>query len=368
MNDDSQSIFAYIGTFTRGRSEGIYICRVNPASGEMRLTGVASGIDSPAYLATHPDRRHLYAVNEREAMAGSVTAFVIDQQTGGLTKLNQQPTRGSQPCHLNVDATRRFVLAVNYGEGSLCIFPVRADGSLGEMTDFVQHRGSSVNPERQAGPHAHQIISDPAGRFWFVSDLGLDKIMIYRLDAEKGKLAPNDPPFAQVHAGAGPRHLAFHPSARFAYVINELSNTVTAFEYAAAQGALREIQTISTLPEGYADTSYCSAIRIAPSGKFIYGSNRIHDSITIFRIDEATGQLTLVGHEPTRGHWPRDFAIDPDGAFLYAANQKSDTIVAFRIDPDTGRLTPTGHVIDVPMPACVAFFIAPPRSLSAVSA
>ena len=284
---------------------------------------------------------------------GGVSAFFIAPETGALTLLNQRPSHGTSPCHVSVDNTGKFVLVANYGSGSVSVYPIQDNGQLGEATDFIQHEASDIEPERRKAPHAHSIIPDPANRHAVAPDLGLDRIMIYRLDLVLGKLKPNEEPWVQIKAGAGPRHFVFHPSRRYAYVINELDNTVIAFTYDEAHGILREMQTVTTLPEDFAGTSYCADVHITPSGKFLYGSNRGHDSIVIFAIHEGTGELTYVGHEPTQGKNPRNFAIDPTGTFLLAANQDTDTIVTFRLDRQTGELVSTGHVTEVPTPVCV---------------
>ncbi|BCX03906.1 MAG: hypothetical protein KatS3mg053_1844 [Candidatus Roseilinea sp.] len=353
----ASTFYTYVGTYTNGRREGIFAFTFDAAHGTAQPIGATEGLSNPSFLAIHPAQRFLYAVSEVEDFggqpAGAVSAFAIEAQTGKLHLLNQQSSIGAGPCHLSVDATGRFVLVANYGSGSVAVLPVNADGSLAEASDFVQHHGSSVNPQRQEGPHAHSIILDPANRFAFVADLGLDKVMIYRFDAERGKLMPNEPACTPVKPGAGPRHFTFHPSGRFAYVINELDNTVTAFAYDAERGALHELQTISTLPEGYAQTSYCADVHVAASGRFLYGSNRGHDSIAIFAIHD-DGRLSSLGQEPTRGHWPRNFALDPTGRFLWAANQESDTITVFAVDATTGRLLARDQ-LHVPKPVCVKF-------------
>ncbi len=363
-NQNNQEFFVYVGTYTRrephvvGKSEGIYVYRFDLSSGALQFAGKATGIDNPSYLAIHPQKPFLYAVNEvgdfGGQSSGAVTALAIDPQTGELTYLNQQASHGAAPCYLCVDQTGQYVLAANYGGGSVAMLPIQADGRLGEASDFIQHEGSSVNPQRQAGPHAHSINIDPANRYAFAADLGLDKVLIYQLDLEQGKLRPNSAqPWAQVEAGAGPRHFAFHPSRQYAYLINEIASTMTVFAYDETQGTLREVQTISTLPEGFTARSHCADVHLAPSGKFVYGSNRGHDSIAIFAVDESTGRLSAVGHESTQGQTPRDFELDPTGRYLFAANQNTDTIVTFRVDEQTGRLTPTGQVTEVPTPVCV---------------
>ncbi len=354
---NNEEILVYIGTYTSGKSEGIYVYRMDKSSGTLEFSSKATGVDNPSFLAIHPQQRYLYAVNEIGEFAGkpsgAVSAFSIEEKTGELTYLNQQPSHGTSPCHLSVDKTGQFVLVANYGGGSVCVLPIQDDGQLGEAIDFIQHQGSSINPQRQEGPHAHSITLDAANRYAFAADLGLDKIMIYQLDLTQGKLKPNDEPWAQVKAGAGPRHFDFHPNGKYAYLINELDNTLIAFTYDETRGTLREIQTVPTLPEDFEGTSHTADVHVSPSEKFVYGSNRGHDSIVIYAIDEDTGKLTYVGHELTQGKSPRNFVIDPTGTFLLAANHGTDNIVTFRIDQQTGRLMPTGHVTEVPTAVCL---------------
>jgi 6-phosphogluconolactonase len=284
-----------------------------------------------------------------------VTAFAVDPDTGGITLLNRQSSCGVSPPYVSVHPSGRYAFAANYASGHVCALPIHDDGTLGEATSVILHAGSGPVPNRQAGPHAHFITPDPTGRYVLACDLGIDKVMVYRFDPDDGKLAPNDPPFAALPPGSGPRHLAFHPGGGFVYVINEIASTLSAFAYDGAQGAMQLLQTISTLPEGFGESNSCAQIVAHPNGRFVYGSNRGHDSIASFAVDETTGRLTPIGHEPTRGKTPRNFNLDPSGAFLYAANQESDTIVVFRVDADTGRLTPTGDVIENPNPVCVIF-------------
>ena len=354
----------YIGTYTRGQSEGIYLSHLDLATGKLRAAELAAKVANPSFLAIHPGRPLLYAVGEmgnfQGKRAGAVSAFSVDPATGKLTLLNQQSSQGAGPCHLVVDPTGKNVLVANYGGGSIACLPIRRDGRLGEATSSIQHEGSSVDPRRQQGPHAHSMNLDAAGRFAFAADLGLDKILVYRLDAAKGKLAPNDPPWTRLAPGSGPRHFAFHPSGRYAYVINELSSTVTAFRYGAGRGVLGSLQTISTLPEGFDGRSTTAELQVHPSGRFLYGSNRGHDSIACYAIDGATGRLTCVGHESTQGKTPRNFRLDPTGSYLLAANQGTDNIVIFRIDTETGKLRPTGQSIAVSTPVCVKM-VAPGR-------
>jgi 6-phosphogluconolactonase len=332
---------------------------MDPGSGQLTPAGLAAETVNPSFLAISPNHRFLYAVNEIDdfggTSSGAVSAFAIEPTTGKLTLLNQESSRGSGPCHLIVDKQGKNVLVANYGGGSVAVLPIRPDGRLGPATAFIQHQGSSVNPQRQKEPHAHSMNLDAANRFAFAADLGLDKVLIYRFDPNHGTLAPNDPAAATVAPGSGPRHFAFHPSGHWAYVINEIASTITAFSYDAKTGALKTVQTVSTLPEGFTGNSSTAEIQVHPSGKFLYGSNRGDDSLAIFRSDPDTGRLTSVGRQPTQGKTPRGFGIDPTGAFLLAANQDSDSIVVFRIDPETGKLQPTGQVVEVPKPVCVQF-------------
>ena len=352
-----EKVLAYVGTYTRGERGGIYAYRMDPFSGALEFASKATGADNSSFLAVDPQQRCLYAVNEAKEFSGkptgAVSAFSIDPDTGKLTFLNKKPSHGADPCHLNVDKTGRYVLVANYSGGSLCVLGIQNDGQLGDATDFVQHYGSSVNPQRQNGPHVHSITLDSANRYAFAPDLGLDKIMIYRFDSAKGKLKPNDEPWVQTRPGAGPRHFAFHPDGRWAYLVNEIDSTLVPFAYDEVRGTLRELQTVPALPEDFVGTSYSADVHVAPSGKFVYASNRGHDSIVVYSIDENTGKLTYVCHEPTLGKTPRNFAIDPTGRFLLVANQDSDTIITFRINEQTGRLTLAHQLSGVPRPACL---------------
>ena len=348
----------FVGTYTGAKSKGIYAYRMD-AEGKLTSLGLAAETRNPTFLALHPNRRFLYAANEignfDGTKAGAIAAFSIDAVSGKLTLLNQQSSGGDGPCHLIVDSTGKNVLAANYNGGSVCSLPINQDGSLGKSTTFIQHKGSSVNPQRQQGPHGHCIITDAANRFALACDLGLDQILIYQFDANKGLLKPNDPPFGSVAPGSGPRHIAFHPNGRIAYVISEMACTMTTFAYDAQRGALKELQSVSTLP-GPVERGFSTAeVEVHPSGKFVYGSNRGHDSIVAFRVDEKTGTLTLIEHKPTQGKVPRHFEIDPSGNFLLAENQNSDTVVVFRIDQASGRLTATGYLAEVGSPVCIKF-------------
>jgi 6-phosphogluconolactonase len=286
---------------------------------------------------------------------GTVSAFAVDPKTGKLEFLNKRVTHGTDPCHLFVDKNSKYVFVANFMSGSVCVLPVLGDGSLAEASDFIQHQGASINPIRQKGPHAHSVSLDKANRFALVPDLGLDKLMVYKFDSARGMLEPNQVPWIKMKPGAGPRQVAFHPSGRFAYLINELDSTMVALSYDGHTGTLKELQIAPTLPNGFQGRSTCSDVQVSPSGAFVYGSNRGHDSIVIYKIDQRTGRLTCVGYEPSLGKTPRTFAIDPTGRFLLVANQDSETIATFHINPQTGKLLSTGQVTQVPTPACVKF-------------
>jgi len=354
------TFWVYLGTYTGGQagSKGIYVASLDAATGELGAPKLAAESTSPAFVALHPKGGFLYAVNEvgnfQGERAGAVSAFKVDPATGALTLLNQQSSGGPGPCHVSVDPSGRCVLVANYGGGSVAALPIQADGSLGKAVSFVQHAGSSVNKQRQEAPHAHSITPDARGRFAYAADLGLDQVLVYRLDAAAAKLAPADPPFARTAPGSGPRHFDLHPRGRFAFVCGEMTSTVTAFRVDGRTGALTEVNTLSTIPAPTPGNS-TAELRVHPTGRFVYVSNRGHNSIAIFRVDETTGALTAAGHQPTGGSTPRNFGIDPTGRFLLAANQASNTVVVFRIDAETGALNPTGGKIDVPMPVCVRF-------------
>jgi 6-phosphogluconolactonase len=349
----------YIGTYTGPKSQGIYVYKFAAATGKLTPLGLAAESTNPAFLAIHPNHRYLYAVNEianyEGKKSGSVSAFSLDHQTGKLTLLNVIASGDPGPCHLVVDQTGKFLLVANYGVGSVAAFPILADGRLGKATAFLPHTGHSVDPKRQQAPHAHSIYISSDNHFVVSADLGTDQVYVYRFDAKKGTLVPNDPPSAAVPPGTGPRHFAFHPNGKFAYVIEEMGSSLTAFSYDAARGVLAPLETISTVPKDYKGYNDCAELYIHPSGKFLYGSNRGHDSITVFAIDAVKGTPTPIQYVPTGGKTPRSFGIDPTGSYLIAANQDSNTLVVFRIDAKTGRLTPTGQKEDVQAPICVVF-------------
>lgn len=343
----------YIGTYTRQDSKGIYAYKFESTTGKLTALGLAAETSNPSFLAVAPNQRFVYAANENSP--GTISAFSIDKTTGHLKLLNAVSSRGSGPCHVAFDKTGKWLFTANYNSGSVAVFPVHDDGTLGEASAFTQHSGSSVNPQRQEGPHAHSANISPDNHFLLVADLGLDKILIYRFDAVKGTLAPNDPPFAKVAPGSGPRHMAFRPDGKFVYTLSEMKATVTAFAYNSSRGSLSEIQTLSSLPAGFQSQNSSAEIAVHPDGNFLYASNRGHDSIAIFSIDAAKGTLTFIDRVSAQGKTPRNFVIDPTGAFLLAANQDSGSAVEFRIDQKTGRLTTTGNVVQVPSPVSVVF-------------
>lgn len=351
----------YFGTYTGAKSKGIYVSRFDADTGKLAPAQLAAETPSPSFLAVHPRNRFLYAVNEVSKYdgkaAGSVSAFSIDAASGKLELLNAQSSGGPGPCHLVVDKAGRHVLVANYGGGSVEVLPITKGGSLEPASSFVQHAGSSVNQSRQKAPHAHGIYLDGRNRFAYVPDLGLDQVLIYRFDPRKGTLTANVPPFGAVKAGSGPRHFALHPSGEFAYVINETVCTVTAFRCDSKTGALAPAETISTLPPGETvKGGYSTAeLFIHPSGKFLYGSNRGHDSIAVYSIDQKSGKLSYLENVSTKGKTPRSFGVDPTGRWLLAANQSSDNVFVFRIDLVTGRLSATGQSIEVGAPVSVSF-------------
>ncbi len=355
----SQDYFAYIGTYTTTNSEGLYVYRLRMDSGVLEYVSKVTGLKNPTFLDTDPAFTNLYTVNEvlgaDNEPVGAVSAFSIDENVGTLTYLNTEQTKSIGPCHLSVDSTGKVILVANYKGSGLTVFPIKPDGSIGESNQKIQHEGSSINPERQKEPHPHSTIIDLNNKYVFVPDLGVDKIFIYELDLATVKLIANDVSWARVEAGSGPRHFTFHPSGKYAYVINEMGSTITSFTYDETRGTLGELEMVSTLPPEFSGENYPADIHISPDGRFIYGSNRGHDSIAIFSINETNGKLGYVGHQSTLGSEPRNFALDPTGTFLLVANQDSDNIVTFLIDKRTGKLEPTGNVIEVPMPVCIKF-------------
>lgn len=360
----SKSLRVYFGTYTGKEGGGIHVAELDLASGKLGAPRLAAEAVNPSFLEIHPSQKYLYAVGEVSDFdgkkTGGVSAFAIDPESGALRLINQQSSGGAGPCHVTVDASGSCALAANYGGGSVVCLPIHLDGSLKPASAFVQHQGSSVDPQRQQGPHAHSINLDAQNRFAIAADLGLDKLLVYRFDPAKGSLEPNDPPSVSLPAGGGPRHFAWHPDNTHAYANNEMLSTVSALKYDPHRGAFTVLQTISTLPEGGHEGNSTAETRVHPSGRFVYVSNRGHDSIAGFAVGPTDGELTPrkltpIGHTPTGGRVPRNFNIDPSGRYLLAANQDSGNVVVFHINPDSGRLTPAGSEISVPRPVCVRF-------------
>ena len=348
----------YVGTYTNtaAKSEGIYSYLMDPDTGALSRAGSFKS-DNPSFLTIDASRRFLYAVNEIGDFlgkpSGGVSAYAIDK-LGNLRLLNEQATQGADPCYLTIDEKKRTLLVANYTGGNVSVLPVRSDGTLGMVSEVQQHEGSGPK-EQQKGPHAHCIILDRSQRHALSADLGIDKVLIYNFDRATGKLTPGKQPFAELQPGAGPRHLAFHPSGKYLYVISELDSSMAAFKYNEQDGTLTHIDTVSALPSDFSGASYCADVHVSTSGKFLYGSNRGHNSIVVFEIDSGSGKLKLVEHVSTQGDWPRNFTLDPSGKFLLVANQRSDNVVSFSIDAQTGRLKPTGHIESIPAPVCLKF-------------
>ena len=346
----------FVGTYTSGdsKSKGIYRLQLDLDTGALTLEGEPTAAVQPSWVILAPGGRFLYAVNETgdgpKDPSGGVSAFAVDPQTGALTFLNRQPSGGPAPCHLAFDRTGHHLLVANYWGGSVSVFPLLSDGRLGPASAFVQHTGGTREPGRDPGPHAHAVQLSADNRFALVADLGRDEVMVYRFDAGRGTLAPHEPPAISLGNGSGPRHLAFDADGRHLFVINELSSTISVLAYDPGKGTLSAIQTVSTLPADFHGSNSTAEVALSPDGRFLYGSNRGHDSIAIFAVDPATRKLTPVGHQPTLGKTPRNFAIDPTGRYLLAANQASDTVVVFRVDASTGRLTAVGTPLQVPRP------------------
>jgi len=363
-DSDAAERFVYVGTYTApgvppggthpSTAVGIYVFRMNAHDGGLTPVQVVT-TDNPSFLALDPSLTHLYSTNEN--VSGRVSAYAINRGNGRLSFLNTAASNGSFPAHLSVHPSGQFLLATNYGTGNYPIYEIRANGSIGRKTDDVQGEGNGTGPrpDRQEGPHAHQILTDPAANHVFGVDLGADKVNAWTLDLGTGVLTPNTVPFAPVASGSGPRHMAFHQSRPLAYVLDELASSITAFAYDATRGALVWLQTISTLPPDFSGANTTAEIRIHPSGQFLYNTNRGHNSVTMYRINATTGKLSVIGWVSSRGEWPRGMNIDPSGTFLYAANQNTDTIGVFRIDQATGSLTPTGADVHTPTPVDVEF-------------
>ncbi len=351
---ESDGDLLYVGTYTEGtRSEGIYLVRMDRRSGQLRRVGSVDAGANPSFLALHPNGRVLYAVNELEK--GAVRAFAIASDTGALTRLNEQPSEGGAPCYVSVDRSGRVVLVANYTGGSVALLPIEANGALAPAASVVQHQGKGPNAERQEAPHAHCTIPDPSNRFALAADLGADRVFVYRLDLEGKSLTHVEGGDAVMRPGAGPRHIALHPTRPLVFVANELDSTVATLRFDSGRGALSPEGTRSTVPAGWTGTNYPADIHVAASGRTLYASNRGHNSIAVFSVAEATGTLALEQVVSTEGDWPRNFSLSPTGRWLLVANQRSDSVVVFGRDPDNGRLTPTRQRIAIPSPVCLRF-------------
>lgn len=358
LKQGGETAMVYVGTYADPDSESIFMYSLNAETGELKHVSAAKGGENPSYLVLDGQKRYLYAVNETTEYegqeSGAVSAFSVDGETGNLTFLNRQPTGGGAPCHVAVSSDEEMVLVANYMGGNVASYKIQENGQLSDPVTMHQHEGSGPNKDRQEAPHAHNITPGPDNQYAFAVDLGTDKIMGYRLNAADGALIPNAPAVAfAAKPGAGPRHLAFHPNGRYAFVINELNSTTTALAYNSDKGAFTEIQTISTIPADFTGKTQCAAVKVSADGKFLYGSNRGHNSIVVYAIDENTGKLATVEHVLTGGDWPRDFTIDNTGTVLLVANERSNSIVSFRRDKATGKLTATGREIEVKKPVCL---------------
>jgi 6-phosphogluconolactonase len=353
--------FVYVGTYTSPNSaQGIYVFKMDPGSGSLTWIQTVP-TENPSFLAIDPQQKYLYSTNENGMLNGkpngAISAWAIDPAKGTLSPLNQQLTNGTYPAHISVHPSGKYLLGSNYGTGTFPIYPILGDGRLGPMSDVAQDQGvgTGTNPGRQEGPHAHMILTDPTGSHVVGVDLGADKMMVWTLNLATGKLSPNTVPYGQVASGSGSRHAAFHPTSKFAYVISEMGSSITAYSYDSSRGAFTWTQTVSTLPPDFSGNSSTAEIRVHPSGRFVYGTNRGHDSVVAFSIDQNTGKLTLVGWQPTLGKTPRGMNIDPSGTFLYAGNQGSNTIGVFRVNLATGQLVPTGQLVQTLVPVDIEF-------------
>lgn len=343
----------FVSAFASGEKAGIHAFSFDTEKGALKPLKRTTGLQSPFFIALSPDRRFLYSIDEFGGKENYVAAFAVEGRGGDLRPLNRQNTRGTASCFVEVDPTGKSVLVANYSSGNVSSFPVKGDGSLGEAVSFFQHSGSSADPERQKGPNAHCFVVSPDGRHALACDLGIDKVMIYTLDAASAKLAPNAAqPFVKLAPGSGPRHLTFHPNGKLAYVINELANTITVFDWGAAEGTLKEKQTIATLPKDFTGKSYTADLKITPDGKHLYGTNRGHDSLASYRIAD-DGTLTLLAIQPSGGKGPQNLLITPDGRWLLCANMPGGNVVVFRIDAANGAITAKGDPVEVPMASCI---------------
>lgn len=349
----------YIGTYTKGTSKGIYAYHLNEATGQMTSLGLAAATDNPSYVLVDRTGRYLYAVNETDTYqgqkSGAISAFAIHPDTGKLTFLNQVASKGAAPCYLAIDHTGKYLMVANYNGGNIAVFRLEANGKIGPASDFIQHHGSGINKARQEGPHAHFIAPSPNNRFLLNADLGLDKLFVYRFNVATGKLSPNQPPYAAVHPGLGPRHVAFSRDGRYVYLIDEMGSEIIVYSWEVASGRLQPVQEFSTVSGSFTGENTGAEIDVSPSGGFLYASNRGENDIVVYSINRSNGHLTELQRESTEGNTPRQFAISPDGRFLFVGNQNGGNLVGFRINQETGKLTPTGQQLHLDTPVCVTF-------------
>lgn len=356
---DKDKYLVFIGTYTDKGSEGIYSFNFNQTTGDIGSVELAAVTDNPSFIAIHPNKNFIYAVNEidnfNNERSGAVSAFEIDINSGKLKLIQQVSSLGAHPAHLSIDQSGKFLLVANYTSGNISVFPIGKDGKLGEHSAFIQNYGSSVNPERQTSPHAHFIQVTEDNKFVMVADLGTDKILIFKFDSTNGLVKPNDSVSINLDPGSGPRHFSFSPSGNFLYVLNELTSTITVFDFDPATASSQSKQTISTLPENYEGTNTAAEILVDAKGKFLYSSNRGDDSIVQFSIDPVSGMLTPMKWVSSGGKAPRNFEIDPTGRWLFSANQNSDNIILFKIDQNNGRLITANQTINIKSPVCIKF-------------
>ena len=354
----ADALWAFVGTYTGKASKGIYRVEFDPATGKLGTPELAAEVTSPSFLAVAPDRRHLFCVCEisdfKGKKAGGVASFALDARAGELKPIDLESSVGAGPCHVVCDKQGKNVLVANYGGGSVAVLPVGPDGKLAPASAFVQHTGKGADKSRQEAPHAHSVNLDAANKFAVVADLGLDRVFVYKFDPAAGKITANDPPAVELPPGSGPRHFAFHPNGKYAYVNSEMASTLTALAYDAGKGEFKILNTLSTLPAPTKGNSTAETV-VHPNGRFVYTSNRGHNSIAIFAIDEATGKIKAIGHQGEGIKVPRNCNIDPSGRWMIVANQDGDSIIVFAIDPATGALTPTGQKAAVGSPVCVKF-------------
>jgi len=353
----AEDLLVYFGSHSSAPGAGFSLAHFNPDTGVLTRPEFLLAAKEPAFFVLSPDGSRLYSCNS--GSPGGLSAYAVEPRTGRLTLLNRVLAGGGDTSFITLDHTGRYVLVANYNGGNIAAFALRPDGSIGDWTAFDQHTGKSVHPGRQTKAYAHAIVLDPTNRFALVPDLGVDKLYIYRFDEKTGALTPNNPAFAAIAPGSGPRHVRFHPNGHWVYLINELASTIAAFTWDSVHGTLTPLQTVTTLPADFSGTSTCAELEVHPNGRFLYGSNRGHDSLAVFAIDQTSGLLTPVEHVASGGKTPRNFAFDPTSRWIVLTNQDSSNAVVFRVDAATGRLTRTGDPVPVPAPFCERFLAVP---------